>query len=276
MRSVFMLVMLVGLGLAGFAVYMVNNYFDQQESALRAERQRAAQAVKTVEVFTPTRDYTYGELLVAEEVTRMPYAETHLPEGIFLTVEDLYPQGLEVPRVVILPIRANEPITADKVTEPGASRGLTALVEPGMRAFPIQGRIAAGFGALRPKDRVDIYWTGNLRNGREVTNLVKSGVEIIAVTGDRNSNGAPQSVVVQVTPAMVALLTQAMNSGSLTLSLVGANDSGLAEAITVDTSAITGEVDEVVEEAPEPVAEPERCFVIQRSGTERIEVEIDC
>ena len=30
------------------------------------------------------------------------------------------------------------------------------------------------------------------------------------------------------------------------------------------------------EPAPEPEPEEERCFVIQRNGTERIEVEIDC
>lgn len=264
MRSIFLLVMLAGLGLAGFAVYMVNGYFEQQNQVLDAERRRASEAVKTVEVFTPTRDYTYGELLVADEIRRMPYPENYLPEGIFLTVEELFPDGFEKPRVVILPISANEPITSSRVTAPGVGRGLTALVEPGMRAFPLSGRIAAGFGSLRPGDRIDIYWTGRLRNGAEVTNLVKSNVEVIA----RTNSG---DVVVQVTPALVALLTQAMSSGDLTLSLIGSGGGDAAEAITVDNTAVTGET------LRGPSApEPERCFVTQRSGTQRIQVEVDC
>ena len=276
MRAVFGLVLLVGMGLAGFAVYMVKGYFDTQALQLQRERARAAAAITTVDVYSPTRNLTYGELVTAEDVKLIKYASDYLPEGVFRTEEELFPAGIETPRVVVLPMQVNEPIMANKVTEPGASRGLTALVAPGMRAFPISGRVAAGFGILRPEDRIDVYWTGLLRNGNEVTNLLKSGLEIIAVTGDQEIEGGPQSVVVQVTPEEVALLTQAQNSGSLTLSLVGAGDVSTVAPIQVDTQRITGEQDIVVEAAPEPEPEEERCFVTQRSGTERIEVEVDC
>lgn len=276
MRGVFGLVLLIGMGLAGFAVYMVKGYFDTQAVQLQRERARSAAAIVTVDVYAPTRDVTYGELLTPEDVQLIKYAKDFLPEGVFQTEEELFPAGLDTPRVVILPMQVNEPVLATKVTEPGASRGLTALVQPGMRAFPISGRVASGFGALRPEDRVDVYWTGRLRNGSEVTNLLKSGLEIIAVTGDQNSRGGPQNVVVQVTPEEVALLTQAENTGSLTLSLVGTGDQTAVSPIQVDTRQITGESEEVVIDEPEPEPEEERCFVIQRNGTERIEVEIDC
>lgn len=276
MRAVFGLVLLIGMGLAGFAVYMVKGHFDTQAVQLQRERARAAAAVTTVDVYAPARNLTYGELLTSEDVKIIKYTTDFLPEGVFKTEAELFPAGLETPRVVVLPMQINEPILANKVTEPGASRGLTALVEPGMRAFPISGRVASGFGVLRPEDRIDIYWTGLLRNGNEVTNLLKSGLEIIAVTGDQDVQGGPQSVVVQVTPEEVALLTQAQNSGSLTLSLVGAGDVSTAAPIQVDTQRITGEQDIVIEEAPAPVAEAEKCFVTQRSGTERVQVEIDC
>lgn len=276
MRAVFGLVLLIGMGLAGFAVYMVKGYFDTQSVQLQRERARAASAIVTVDIYAPTRALTYGELLMPEDVKLIKYARDFLPEGVFQTEEELFPAGLDTPRVVVLPMQINEPILANKVTEPGASRGLTALVEPGMRAFPISGRVAAGFGALRPGDRIDVYWTGLLRNGAEVTNLLKSGLQIIAVTGDQSERGGPQNVVVQVTPEEVALLTQADNSGALTLSLVGAGDEAAVGAIQVDNQQITGEQDVVVEAAPEPEPEEEKCFIIQRSGTERVQVEIDC
>lgn len=275
MRGVFGLVLLIGMGLAGFAVYMVNQYMDTQAQALQRERDRARAAVQTVEVYAPNKDLTYGDLLTSQDVKIIQYARETLPIGAFRTEEEMFPSGLDVPRVVVLPMLVNEPILENKVTEPGASRGLTALVAPGFRAFPIEGRVASGFGILRPDDRIDVYWTGSLRDGSEVTNLIKSGLPIIAVTGDGANEGAPQSVILQVTPEEVALLTQAQNSGQLTLSLVGTGDVEVTGPVTVDNTALTGEREVVVEAAPE-VEEQERCFITQRSGTERIQVEIEC
>lgn len=275
MRAVFGLVLLVGMGLAGFAVYMVNQYIGTQTAQLDRARQIAASALATVDVYAAARPITYGEQLTIDDVLIIKYPRDFLPEGTFATEADLFPLGTQTPRVVVLPMLANEIVLNNKVTEPGASRGLTALVEPGMRAFPVEGRVAAGFGVLRPDDRIDVYWTGNLRDGREVTNLIKSGVQIIAVLGDGEARGGPQSVVLQVTPEEVALLTQAQNSGQLTLALVGAGDITATGPVTIDNSALTGEQDIVIEEAP-VVEEARRCFVTQRSGTESVQVEIEC
>ena len=274
MRAVFGLVLLVGMGLAGFAVYMVNQYMEAQTAQLDRARQVAATAPATIEVHAVSRPLTYGELLTKDDVRVIRYVRDALPEGSFVTEEELFPQGVDVPRVVTLPMLENEVIMANKVSEPGASRGLTALVDPGYRAFPVQGRIASGFGDLRPDDRIDVYWTGRLRDGREVTNLIKSGLQIIAIIGETGGR-TPPNVIVQVTPEEVALLTQAQNSGQLTLALVGAGDVTVTGNVTVDNSALTGEQDVVAEPAP-VVQERQRCFVIQRSGTTRTEVEIEC
>ncbi|MFN3663298.1 Flp pilus assembly protein CpaB [Yoonia sp.] len=274
MRAVFGLVLLVGMGLAGFAVYMVNQYMEAQTAQLDRAREVAATAPATIEVHAVSRPLTYGELLTKDDVRIIRYVRDALPAGSFVTEEELFPQGVDVPRVVTLPMLENEVIMANKVSEPGASRGLTALVEPGYRAFPVQGRIASGFGDLRPDDRIDVYWTGRLRDGREVTNLIKSGLQIIAIIGEPGGR-TPQNVIVQVTPEEVALLTQAQNSGQLTLALVGTGDVTATGNVTVDNSALTGEQDVVAEPAP-VVQERQRCFVIQRSGMTRTEVEIEC
>ena len=276
MRAVFGLVLLVGMGLAGFAVYLISGEMEKKDRRLLQEQQRAASAITTVDVYAPARDLTYGELITSEDVKIIKYPTEYLPEGVFKTEQELFPAGLETPRVVVLPMFVNEPILTAKVTEAGASRGLTALVKPGMRAFPISGRVASGFGDLRPTDRIDVYWTGDLRDGREVTNLLRSNLEIIAVTGDENSRGGPQAVVLQVTPEDVAVLTQAQNSGILTLSLVGTGDLSSASPIQVDTRQITGEQEVVVEQAPAPAPVEEKCYVTQTRGTERVQVEIDC
>jgi len=91
MRAVFGLVLVVGMGLAGFAVYMVNGYVAQTQSELDEERQRAAEAVPTVQVYAVNRPMKYGETLTQDDVVLIDYAEPFLPEGVFSTEEELFP-----------------------------------------------------------------------------------------------------------------------------------------------------------------------------------------
>ena len=277
MRGVFGLVLLAGMALAGFAVYMVNQQIEQKNNELARAQQQRDGAVKTVDVYSVNRAFTYGEVITADDVVLIKYAQDYLPEGIVRNEENLFPpeQPAQM-RVIVLPILPNEPLTESKLAPPGSSRGLTALVEPGMRAFPIEGRVSGGFGALRPDDRIDLYWTGRLSNGREVTNLLKSSLEIIAVPDGEGGRSGISNVIVQVTPQEVAILTQAQSSGSLTISLVGAGDSApVASNITVDTQSVTGEIiQEVIVEEEEEA--PEICYRYERRGTERVEFQIPC
>ena len=68
MRAVFGLVMIVGMGLAGFAVYMVNGFVSETQSERDLLLQRAAEVVPTVAVYAVTRQMEYGETLTADDV----------------------------------------------------------------------------------------------------------------------------------------------------------------------------------------------------------------
>ena len=124
-----------------------------------------------------------------------------------------------------------------------------------MRAFAIRVDVASGVsGFLRPGDVVDVYWTGQ-RQGDEVTRLVEARVPIIAVDqttdADRVEASVAQTVTVEATPLQVASLAQAQATGSLTLSLVGVGDEGVAEAVEVDQRRLLGLA--MQEPEPEPV-----------------------
>ncbi len=275
MRAVFGLVLLIGMGLAGFAVYTVKGYFDSQERRIAQERARAAQAVETVDVYSPTRALTYGDLLTSEDVQLIKYAKDYLPAGIFQTEEEIFPDGLEVPRVVTLPMDINEPITSNKVTEPGAPRGITALLEPGMRAYPLPANLTQAFAEeLRPTDRVDIYWSGRL--GREeTTSIIMTGVEIISV--DQEATGRRGiGVVLQVTPEEFAALAAAQNAGNLSLTPVGTGDDTVVSDIQTNINDVLGIEAPVVVEAPEPVAAPKVCTRTERRGVETITRTVPC
>jgi pilus assembly protein CpaB len=278
MRAVFGLVLLIGMGLAGFAVYLVNEQMQTLEARANQERERARSAIRTVDVYAPTRNLTYGDLLLPEDVQLIKYARDHLPEGIFSTEEEMFPEGPTVPRVVKIPMQVNEPVLAVKVTEAGAPRGLTALLDPGMRAYPLPDGMTRAFaGELRNSDRIDLYWVGSVRGAGNISRLVKSGLEIIAIEeADGNEQGEGRGVVVQVTQEDFADLQVLQSAGSLSLTPVARIDEdGGDTTIETNIQDVLGIEEVVVEEAP-AVVEPERCFVTQRSGTERIEVEIDC
>lgn len=290
MRAVFGLVMIVGMGLAGFAVYMVNGYVSETQVELDIERQRAAQAVPTVSVYAVTRQMKYGETLTPEDVVLIQYAEPHLPEGVFRTEEELFPEGDEELRVVTRVMEINEPILAVKVTEPGDIAGITSLLSPGMRAFTINVDVQSGVsGFLRPGDRVDVYWSGNLRtaggeNGN-ITQLILASVELIATdqTSEANRSDAAiaRTVTVQVSPANVAALAQASATGKLSLALVGAGDTETIASIAIDQKTLLGfvEAPEAVVEAPVVVEVVEKCYIKQRDANGarvNTDIEIPC
>lgn len=280
MRAVFGLVLIVGLGLAGFAVYMVQGQFAKQ-SAITARQQAALAAqVPTVDVYAVNRTINYGEALTPADVVVIKYAEPFLPEGVFLTEEELFPAGNEEPRFVLRQMDVNEPVLASKVTEPGEDAGITSRLTRGMRAFTISVDVASGVsGFLRPGDKVDVYWSGQIdgpQGSRNVTQLIEAGVALVAVdqTSDGSMNGAmiARTVTVEITPQQVATLAQAQATGSLSLSLVGSADDTVAEASEVDQDTLLG----IVEASVVEVEQAQVCTSRERRGAELIEIPIPC
>lgn len=285
MRAIFGLVLVVGMGLAGFAVYMVKGHFAAQQTLLEQQAAKAQAIVPTTDVYAVNRSIGYGEQLTLEDVQMIKHTQEFLPEGAFVTEEELFPQGSDVVRVVLRAMEPNEPITLLKVTEPGEDAGITTRLAPGMRAFAINVNITTGVsGAIRPGDRVDVLWTGTPPNARgsgsELTRLIETNVEIIAIDGSSDINRAEgetaRTVTVQVDPQVVATLTQAQSSGKLTLSLLGKGDETVAAVTQVNTGSMLGIVEEA---APEPEAGPapeQICTTRERRGAQVIETPIPC
>lgn len=280
MRAVFGLVLVLGLGLAGAAVYMARGFISEN-----AERQAQAEAalaamVETVEVYAAKTRLEYGDTITPDTIQVIRYAEEYLPEGVFFTKEEMFPQGEDVLRIALRPIEPNEVLLDVKMTEPGEDAGLTQRLGAGMRAFAIRVDVTSGVGGfLRPGDRVDVYWSGRANGangGNEFTRLIESRVQIIAVDqssdGNRQEARVARTVTVEVSPTQVAALAQAQATGNLTLSLVGTNDDSIASSIEVDTKRLLGITEqEIVEVEAERV-----CTIRTRRGAEVVEIPITC
>jgi len=288
MRLVFGLVLILGLGLAGFAVYMAKNYIQTYQAQLEQERANRGPAFDTVDIYVAKEKMEYGQRLLKKHVALVSFPVHALPEGTYSTEEDLFPEGEDEPRTVLRTMEAKEAILAAKVTGPGEEAGITSQLERGMRAFAIKVDVSSGVsGFLRPGDRVDIYWTGEVRlagasaesrsERNEVTKLIETGVRLIAVdqvaNGDTTEAIIARTVTVAVKPHQVAALAQAQSTGRLSLSLVGAEDDSVADAIEVDQRSLLGIVEV---EAPAEVAQPEICTIKTRRGGEVISTPIPC
>lgn len=283
MRMVFGLVLLVGIALAGGAVYLAKDRIAQYQAANDQAQHALSKIVPTKTVYVAQGPLKYGQKLTKEDVRAVAWPENAIPEGAFLDMETLFPENTPDLRVVLRQIEKDEAIMALKVTEPGEDTGLTSRLARGTRAFTIKVDVSSGVsGFLRPGDRVDVYWTGRVNIGRDsdngdVTKLIEAGVQLIAIDqsagGELNETTIARTVTVAISPQQVASLAQAQSTGNLSLSLVGAGDDTIASAIEVDQRSLLGIA---TQEIQAEVAKERVCTIRTRRGAEVVELPIPC
>lgn len=280
MRIVFGLVLVLGIGLAGFATYMAKNRIGEYQATLAEQQAKLASTVPLETVFVAKRRIAYGEKLSKKDVKLIAWPENAIPEGAFQngefqTGDPLFHENGEL-RTVLRVMEKDEAILAVKVTEPGEDAGVSSRLEKGMRAFALRVDVSSGVsGFLRPGDSVDVYWSGNAR-GRNITTLIESNLRLLAVDqiadSDRNTTTIARTVTVAASPQRIAALTQAQNSGRLTLSLVGAGDETEVADIEIDQNELLG----IVIKEAEAVEEKQVCYRTERKGIEVSRFEIPC
>jgi pilus assembly protein CpaB len=281
MRMVFGLVLVLGLALAGFAVYMTNNYFSQTQAALNHERELRAKTGPLVEVYVVNKIKKYGDPLTKEDVQLIYWPQNALPEHIFMKEADLFPEGNKDPRYVMRQMEKFEPVLLEKITEPGQMAGLTGQLAKGQGAFAIKVDVASGVsGFVQPGDFVDVYWTGAAGdNNDSMTRLIENNIKVIAVdqnTDDTSSTATvARTVTVAATREQVARLAQAAATGKLALSLVSGADVADAGLVEVNGKSLLGIVDQP--EVATIVAEPEKvCTITTNKGGVRTVEPIPC
>lgn len=279
MRIVFGLVMVVGVGLAGFAAMKTSEYINATKAREQAALRRI---VPTVEVFVANKALPFGHVLTPEDVVAIAWPQNAVPETAFRDRAVLFPGDDGKKRTVVRQMEKFEPLLASKMTEPGEDAGLNTRLARGMRAFPIRVDTNAGIaGLVRIGDRVDVYWTGSAGNlgsdmQGEFTKLIESGVSIIAIgnNADENSGGSSnaRTLTIEASPQQVARLAQAQISGKLSLALMGIGDDQEAVVTDVDRRGLLGIEAEVVA----PVEAAKVCTIRNRRGSEVVEIPIPC
>ncbi len=283
MRIVFALVLILGVALAGGAVYFAAQQFGANQARIAELKERITKNVELAEVYVAATELRYGQVLTKEDVKIIEWPADSVPETAFTKIEDLFGAEDETDaRIVIRVVDAGEIILATKVTDLGEDAGVASRLEKGMRAFTLRVDVASGVsGFLRPGDKIDIYWTGQLsgsgeRRGETVTRLIMDGISLIAIDQTSGKSTAEptvaKTVTVAVSPKIVASLAQAQSTGKLLLSLRGVDDETVSGAIEVTQNDLLGR--ETIQVEAEQVKRV--CTIKTRKGAEVIEVPIPC
>jgi len=284
---IFVLVLMAGIALAGFAVYMAQGYISQAQAErdyLLATQANAPQLVSVVVARTPLKygqRFSHSDLEVikvqAGKVPAGAFNAISVPIGSNPAIRPVFFDGETRSRAALRSYEAFEPLLSTKITAPGVDAGIMANLAPNMRAFTINVDSASGVsGFLRPGDLVDVYWYG--RSGeREVTKLIEANLRLIAIDQSADADRSEETriartVTAEVSPEQVAALTLAQSTGRLTLSLVGANDTMRVGAIEIDRNSLLG----IQTEAIVHIEEARICTIRTRKAGALVEVEIPC
>jgi len=82
MRTIFGLVLIAGIALAGLAVYMTRGYLSTFQAELSSERALRSQSVATEEIYIAIEQIQYGDVLTEEVVKKALWPIESMPEGV--------------------------------------------------------------------------------------------------------------------------------------------------------------------------------------------------
>jgi len=192
----------------------------------------APESRDVVSIVAAARDLAVGTRLQQDHVKLVTVDRKDLPKGVFQNTSDVLDRALSAP------VTANELVLSGKLAAKGSGDGLTALIEPGLRAISVQvNEISGVSGFIQPGTRVDILFTRIFTNGEAATTTILQNVKVIAYgrqfdPGTRpvaTDNSRPTVATLLVTQDEAEKLVLAAQRGRLHFSLRNGLDDVVAE-----------------------------------------------
>lgn len=165
-----------------------------------------------------------GTVLKGDMLKVVPFTKESAPSGGFVDVKQVIVSG-QPDRVALRDFGANEPITAGKISGPGAKSNLSGLLTPGMRAVGLRSSDVAGVGGfILPGDRVDIIVTRQIGSGEKASTIEQVLAQNARVLGVDQSSDADKptvakAITVEVTPDQAQAISLAQAVGNVSLAL---------------------------------------------------------
>jgi pilus assembly protein CpaB len=197
------------------------------------ERERGPKEIVQVEkveaapIVVSAGNLAWGTKLKPEMIKMAPYLKESLPVGYFSSTADLKD------RVLVAPLKLNEPITEAKLAPTSVKTGgVSAVLKPGMRAIAVKGDKVIGIsGFINPGNRVDVIVTVEEPKTKKIKSKIFLENTAVLATGtqiEKNEKGEPMPVDVytlEVTPEQAEKVALAASEGRLQFALRGVIDS---------------------------------------------------
>jgi pilus assembly protein CpaB len=220
------IILFLAIVIGGIAALVAHNW-------LQAHSRASSTAEPITTIVVATKSLGFGVAVTADNIAEIPWAAKGLPEGAFVSKEDLLKDGR---RVVLAPLAANEPVLRSKVTGPGQRASLSSLLQDGNRAVTVRVddiRGVAGF--ILPGDFVDVVLikSDDERVRREnYSDILLQHVKVLAIdqlASERQEQPTvAKAVTLEVTTEQAQKILLATNIGKLSLILRQPGEAGTA------------------------------------------------
>lgn len=180
------------------------------------------EAFQTQSVAVAAADLSWGIVLTKEMIRLTPYFKASLPEGYFSDPDSL------VGRVLISPIKTNEPIFEAKLAPTNVKTGgVAAVITSRKRAIAIKVDKTIGVsGFIHPGNRVDVLVTMAIGQPPEpLTKTVLENILVLAAGPETETRGKEEKpsnvdvITLEVTPEEAEKIALAATEGKLQLAL---------------------------------------------------------
>ncbi len=214
-------------------------------------------------------DLSWGTKISADMVKTVPIATGNAPAGSFVNPAEL------VGRVLVVPVKQNEPIMESKLAPRDVTTGgVSAVVHEGMRAIAVAGDKVMGLaGFIQPGNYVDILATVQDPHNDKLhySKTVLENIRVLATgtmfdnKGDSTKPAPVDVFTVEVTPEEAERLSLAAVQGKLHFALRNVADRNMVYTL----GSTVGDALEAYRPRMQKVSEPEVKMEPQIGATER-------
>jgi pilus assembly protein CpaB len=179
-------------------------------------------ALETLPIAVAKVDLNWGTVISKEVIEMKPFLKKTLPGGYFSDLSFL------TGRVLISPVKANEPIFESKLAPTTIKTGgVAAVVSPKKRAVAVKvDKVIGVAGFIYPGNRVDVLVTiATQKTSEPITKIVLENILVLAAGPEIQAKGKEEKatpvdvITLEVTPEEAEKLALAATEGKLQLAL---------------------------------------------------------
>ena len=240
MRTRGLVLLVIGLFLAGGSVLMAHSYLQKMTSA-----PGEAQAREVAAIVVARGEIAYGAPISFEMLRLQEWPKEAIPPEAFTSLEELLGTSAQQPRRARRSMVAGEPVLRSKVSDFGEKVTIADMIDPTKRAMAIRVNDVSGVaGFVTPGDRVDVLLTRRLNGDNMITTTV---LQDIVVRGtdqladqDLDRPNVARTVTVEVTPEEAQRVALAQQAGTLGLTLRNLATSARPDLRALSVNELTG------------------------------------